>query len=89
MSDMNTNARDFARNFARYRAIAARGEKIRIAAPDGIFVLTREKSGVTGADLLERLDRLPPGSGLFDEGGADRIEAGRRTGRPAKSPWDS
>ncbi len=89
MSDMETNARDFARNFARYRAIAARGERIRITAPDGVFVLAREKRGITGADLLERLGRLPAGKGFLGDGGAERIEAGRRPGRPAKSPWDS
>jgi len=88
MSDMETNARDFARNFARYRAAAARGEKVRITAPDGVFVLMREKTGTTGADLLARLARLEPGAGFLDRGGAESIEAGLRMKTPAKSPWE-
>lgn len=84
---METNEHDFARNFARYRAVAARGEKVRITAPDGVFVLMREKTGTTGADLLARLGRLDPGAGFLDRDGAERIEVGRRTKSPARSPW--
>jgi hypothetical protein len=86
---METNAREFARHFARYRRAAARGEKVRISAPDGVFVLTRESGGMTGADLLARLGRLRPGHGLFPSGGAERIEAGGQTKTPARSPWDA
>jgi hypothetical protein len=86
---METNAREFARHFARYRRAAARGEKVRISAPDGVFVLARESPGMTGAELLARLDRLPPGRGLFPAGGAERIESGRREKKPARSPWDA
>ena len=86
---METNAREFARNFARFRRAAARGEKVRISAPDGVFVLARESLGVTGAELLARLGRLRPGRGLFPAGGAERIEAGGQTKKPARSPWDT
>ena len=86
---METNAREFARQFARFRRAAARGEKVRISAPDGVFVLARESPGMTGADLLARLGRLRPGQGLFPAGGAERIEAGRRTKTLARSTWDS
>ena len=86
---METNARDFARHFARFRRAAARGEKVRISAPDGVFVLVRESPGMTGADLLARLGRLRPGRGLFPAGGAERIEARGRTETPARSPWDA
>jgi hypothetical protein len=85
---MNTNTRDFSRRFAHYRRAAARGEAVRISGPDGIFVLTREGTGVTGADLLAKLGRLGPGKGLFSEGGADRIEGEGRTKTIARSPWD-
>ena len=85
---METNTREFARHFARYRRAAARGEKVRISSPDGVFVLTRESPGMSGADLLARLGRLAPGRGLFPAGGAERIESGSREKTPARSPWD-
>ena len=85
---METNTREFARHFAHYRRAAARGEKVRISAPDGIFILSRESPGVTGADLLARLGRLRPGQGLFPAGGADRIEAAGKNKTTARSPWD-
>ena len=86
---METNTREFARHFARYRRAAARGEKVRISASDGVFVLTRESPGMTGADLLVRLGRLPPGRGLFPAGGAERIESESRQKTTARSPWDT
>jgi hypothetical protein len=86
---MEINAREFARHFARYRRAAARGEKVRISAPDGVFVLRRESPGVTGAELLARMSRLEPRRGLFPPGGAERIEAGSRAKTPARSPWDA
>lgn len=86
---METNTREFARHFARYRRAASRGEKVRISAPDGIFALTRESEGLTGADLLARLGRLRPGHGLFPTGGAERIEARERKKTPARSPWNT
>jgi hypothetical protein len=89
LSDMETNAREFARNFARYRRAAARGEKVLISAPDGVFSLIRESRGMTGSDLLARLGSLRPGRGLFPAGGADRIEAAGRPKTPARSPWDA
>lgn len=89
LSDGETNAREFARNFARYRRAAARGGKVLISAPDGVFSLIRESRGMTGSDLLARLGALRPGRGLFPAGGADRIEAAERTKTPARSPWDA
>ena len=80
---METNARDFSRHFARYRSAAARGEKIRISAPDGVFILMRETTGLTGAELLE------PGKGIFSRGGGERIEAARLRKTIARSPWDA
>jgi hypothetical protein len=86
---MEINTREFARHFARYRRAAARGEKVRISAPDGVFVLIRESPAMTGAELLTRLSGLRPGRGLFPAGGAERIEAGHRTKTAAHSPWDA
>jgi hypothetical protein len=86
---METNTREFARHFAHYRRVAARGETVRISAPDGIFILTRESPGMTGSDLLARLGRMRPGHGMFFAGGAERIEASRRTKTVARSPWDA
>jgi len=85
---MEANTREFARNFAHYRRMASRGEKVRISSPDGVFVFTREGPGMTGTDLLVRLSRLRPGAGLFPAGGAEKIEAAARTKKPARSPWD-
>lgn len=85
---METTTREFARNFAHFRQIAARGEQVRITAPDGVFVLTRESQGMTGAALLARLGQLPPGRGIFTAGGADRIETAAQTKTLAHSPWD-
>lgn len=86
---METNTREFARHFARYRRVAARGEDVRISARDGVFVFTRESPGVTGAGLLARLNRLPPGRGLFSAGGAERIESAGKRKTLARSPWDA
>jgi hypothetical protein len=84
---VKTNARNFARNFAEYRAAAARGETVRIAAPDGIFLLTREKTGLTGTGLLAKLSTLPPGGFLGKDGGR-RILEGKRRKILARSPWE-
>jgi hypothetical protein len=86
---MEANTREFARNFAHYRRIASLGEKVRISSPDGIFVFTREGQGMTASDLLERLDHLKPGKGIFPTRGAERVEAGARLKKPARSPWDA
>jgi hypothetical protein len=86
---MDTNTREFARRFAHYRRIAARGEKVRISSPDGVFVFAREGPGMTGAGLLARLGRMPPGEGLFHKGGSELIEAGKAKRVPARSPWDA
>ena len=85
---METTARNFTRRFARYRAAAARGERVRILAPDGVYVFEREKSGITGAGLLAWLERLEPGKGFLSPGGAELIEAGWKNKTMAKNPWD-
>ena len=81
------NMEQFTRKFAEYRARAARGESIRVTSPDGDFVFEREPRGITGDALLKRLEKLP-GAGIFDDGGADAITAGRSSAKPAQSPWD-
>lgn len=83
---IETNARDFSRNFSRYRAHAARGETVRIHGPDGVFLLAREPNGITGGELLKRLNRSAS-KGFLDSAGAARIEEGRRKAAPARSPW--
>ncbi len=83
---IETNARDFSRNFSRYRAHAARGETVRIHSPDGVFLLAREPKGITGGDLLKKLNRSAS-KGIFDSAGSARIEEGRRQAAPARSPW--
>jgi hypothetical protein len=89
MSDMiETNARDFSRNFSLYRSKAARGETIRIHSPDGVFLLMKEPRGLTAGAMLEKLKRSE-GEGFFDvEGGGERIEEARRRTGPAQSPWE-
>jgi hypothetical protein len=86
---MDASTREFSRNFAHFRRMASRGEKIRISSPDGVFVFTREGPGMTGAGLLARLNSLRPGSGMFHAGGAEKIEAGARAKKPARSPWET
>ncbi len=83
---IETNARDFSRNFSRYRAKAARGETVRILSPDGTFLLIREPRGITGAEFLKKLNRSAS-KGFLDSEGAERIEEGRRRAEPARSPW--
>jgi hypothetical protein len=84
---IKTNARNFARTFSEYRAAAARGETVRIAAPDGFFLLTREKTGLTGTGLLAKLSKLPPG-GFLGKNGGRRILEGKRRKILARSPWE-
>ena len=83
---IETNAREFARHFPRFRAQAAAGQTVRIRAPDGTFLLVREPRGIAAGDFLNRLT-AGPARGLFDEGGADAVEEGRRRAAPARSPW--
>lgn len=86
LSDMvETTTRDFTRNFARYRAKALGGEKIRVTSPDGDFVFAREGQGITGAELLQMVEEK---GGFFDDGGADAVESGRTMAKSARSPWD-
>ncbi|MGA2018062.1 MAG: hypothetical protein ABSH26_14025 [Opitutaceae bacterium] len=85
---MEANTREFARNFAHYRRMASLGENVRISSRDGVFVFSREGPGMTALDLLARLSRLKSGKGIFSSRGAERIEAGARIKKPARSPWD-
>ena len=81
---IETTTREFTRRFAEFRAKAAMGESIRITSPDGSFVFMKESRGIRAVDLLERIGK----SGIFDEGGAERIESARAAVKPARSPWD-
>lgn len=84
---IEVTTREFTRNFAELRAKAASGESVRVTSPDGSFLFSREPRGMTGAALLARMDALP-GTGVFDDGGAEAIDATRDSAEPAQSPWD-
>jgi len=76
--------REFTRNFSRYRAKAATGERIRIASPDGNFVFQKEPEGLTARELKERAEKK---GGVFDFE-PERITRRADTDTPATSPWD-
>src|SRR2546422_450331 len=52
---METTAREFARNFRKLRAVAARGKTVRVKAPEGVYLFTREKPAKTCGAVLEGL----------------------------------
>jgi hypothetical protein len=88
MSDMiETNAREFSRKFAMFRRKAAHGVTVRVTAPDGVFLLTREARGITSERFLRRLESGHAAAGVFDVGGAERVAEGRAGAQPARSPW--
>lgn len=84
---METTAREFTRNFRKLRAIAARGRTVRVTAPDGVYLFTREKPAKTCASVLEGLARYA-GRGFLTEEGAREIARMKRKPTPARSPWD-
>jgi hypothetical protein len=54
---METTAREFTRNFRKLRAVAARGKTVRVTAPEGVYVFSREKSHKTCGGVLAALGR--------------------------------
>lgn len=84
---MTTTAREFTRNFRKLRAVAARGTAVRVTAPEGIYVFSRERSHKTCAGVLAALGRYHA-KGFLTEDGARALAAGKRRPVPAKSPWE-
>lgn len=84
---METTAREFARNFRKIRAAAARGKTVRVKAPEGVYLFTREKPAKTCGAVLEGLAAYA-GRGFLTEEGAAAIGTSKRKPVPAKSPWD-
>ncbi len=84
---METTAREFARNFRKIRAAAARGRTVRVKAPEGVYLFTRERPAKTCGAVLEGLATYR-GRGFLTEAGAAAIEAAKRKPEPARSPWD-
>ena len=83
----NTTAREFTRKFREIRAIAACGTTVRVTAPEGVYVFTREKTHKTCGSVLEGLGRYRAKGFLTDEG-ATALAASKRSRVLAKSPWD-
>jgi hypothetical protein len=84
---METTAREFARNFRKLRAVAARGKTVRVNAPEGVYVFSREKTHKTCAGVLAGLARYRA-RGFLTEDGARALEVSKRRPVPATSPWD-
>lgn len=84
---METTAREFARNFRKLRVAAARGKAVRVKAPEGIYLFTREKPAKTCGAVLESLAAYA-GRGFLSGAGVKAIEAVKRKPVPARSPWD-
>ena len=85
---METTAREFTRNFRQLRAAAARGQIVRVRAPDGVFLFMREKSAKTCGSVIEGL-KVYAGKGFLTEEGATALAATKRKPAKAVSPWDS
>lgn len=85
---METTAREFARNFRKLRAAAARGKTVRVKAPDGVYLFMREKPAKTCGAVLEGLATYA-GRGFLTKAGAAAIEKAKRKPAPARSPWDA
>lgn len=84
---METTAREFTRNFRKLRAVAARGKTVRVTAPEGVYVFSREKSHKTCGGVLAKIGHYHA-KGFLSETGARRLEESKRRPVPAKSPWD-
>jgi len=52
---MTTSARDFIPHFRVMRAVAARGETVRVRAAEGVYTFQREKAGQTCGGVLDSL----------------------------------
>ena len=84
---METTAREFIRNFRKFRATAARGKTVRVKAPEGVYLFAREKQVKTCGAVLEGLATYA-GRGFLTAGGAATIEKMKRKPVPVSSPWD-
>jgi hypothetical protein len=84
---METTAREFARNFRKLRAAAARGKTVRVTAPEGVYLFTREKPAKTCGAVMEELATYA-GRGFLTEEGAAALETAKRKPAAARSPWD-
>ena len=71
---METTAREFTRNFRKLRAVAARVKTVRVTAPEGVYVLSREQSHKTYGGVLARLGRFHAKGFLTDGGAGTRGE---------------
>lgn len=84
---METTAREFTRSFRKLRAVAARGKVVRVTAPEGVYVFSREKTRKTCEGVLDSLERFR-GTGFLTEKGATRLEKSKRRPVAARSPWE-
>lgn len=84
---MDTTAREFARNFRKLRAAAARGKTVRVKAPEGVYLFTREKPAKTCGAVLEGLAAYT-GRGFLTDEGAAALHAAKHKPVAARSPWD-
>ena len=84
---MDTTAREFARNFRKVRAVAARGKTVRVTAPEGNYLFTREKPAKTCGAVLAGLATYV-GRGFLTDEGAVALEAAKHKPVAARSPWD-
>jgi hypothetical protein len=85
---MDTTAREFARNFRKLRAAAARGKTVRVKAPEGVYLFTRERPTKTCGAVLEGLAAYA-GRGFLTDEGATALETAKRKPVAARSPWDA
>jgi hypothetical protein len=84
---METTAREFARNFRLHRAQAARGKTVRVKAPDGVYLFTREKPAKTCGAVLAGLAEYA-GRGFLTADGVQALEVAKKNPVAARSPWD-
>jgi len=84
---METTAREFTRKFRALRAVAARGKTVRVKAPEGFYLFTREKPAKTCGAVLAGLAAYA-GRGFLTKEGTKAMEAAKKKPTPARSPWD-
>lgn len=84
---METTAREFTRNFRKLRAVAARGKTVRVTAPEGVYIFSREKTHKTCGGVLAGLARYQS-KGFLTKVGMRDLDVSKRHPVPAKSPWD-
>lgn len=84
---METTAREFTRKFRALRAAAARGKTVRVKAPEGFYLFTREKPAKTCRAVLAGLAAYA-GRGFLTKEGMKAMEPAKKNPVPARSPWD-